>query len=101
MASPVVNTCRLKSGTTTSARALKVAGYPVADHRIRPKQMQQKALHDKLVATLLGHGYFETGDPRHLEVGVADARAQSIIAAHIGCDLPWRGRANSNHRSTR
>jgi len=59
----IVNLGLPKTGTTTLARALKVAGYKVADHRIRPKQTDKVALHNKFVADLLYHSYFETGDP--------------------------------------
>jgi len=59
----IVNLGLPKTGTTTLARALKVAGFKVADHRIRPKQTDNTGLHDRFVADLLYHGYFETGDP--------------------------------------
>lgn len=64
----VVNLGLPKTGTTTLARALKIAGFKVADHRVRPKQTDVKSLHNQYVAELLYRGYFETGDPgAHLE----------------------------------
>ena len=59
----VVNLGLPKTGTTTLARALKLAGFKVADHRIRPRQTPRAELHDAFVADLLYRGYFETGDP--------------------------------------
>ncbi len=59
----VVNLGLPKTGTTSLARALKIAGYRVADHRIRPRQTQSAALRDAFVADLLYRGYFDSGDP--------------------------------------
>ena len=42
----VVNLGLPKTGTTTLARALKMAGFKVADHRVRPKQTTVKSLHN-------------------------------------------------------
>ena len=59
----VVNLGLPKTGTTTLARALKIAGYRVADHRIRPRQTDNPDLADAFVADVLYRGYFLTGDP--------------------------------------
>jgi hypothetical protein len=59
----VVNLGLPKTGTTSLARALKLAGYRVADHRIRTHQTVTPALRDAFVADLLYRGYFQTGDP--------------------------------------
>jgi hypothetical protein len=59
----VVNLGLPKTGTTSLARALKIAGYRVADHRIRPRQTASPALRDAFVADLLYQGYFHSGDP--------------------------------------
>lgn len=59
----VVNLGLPKTGTTSLARALKVAGLRVADHRIRARQTQNTDLHDAFVADLLYTGYFQAGDP--------------------------------------
>ncbi|MCX7566199.1 sulfotransferase family protein [Sulfitobacter sp. F26169L] len=62
----VVNLGLPKTGTTSLARALKLAGYRVADHRIRARQTQTPALKDAFVADLLYQGYFHSGDPAQL-----------------------------------
>lgn len=59
----VVNLGLPKTGTTSLARALKIAGFRVADHRIRPRQTATAALKDAFVADLLYQGYFQSGDP--------------------------------------
>lgn len=59
----VVNLGLPKTGTTTLARALKTSGYKVADHRVRPRQTQDKALHRAFVGDLIYEGYYATGDP--------------------------------------
>jgi hypothetical protein len=59
----VINLGLPKTGTTTLARALRRAGYHVADHRIQAKQTKRAALEEAFVADLLYQGYFETGDP--------------------------------------
>lgn len=63
MSLEVVNLGLPKTGTTTLARALRRAGYKVADYRIRPRQTRDTGLHGQFVADLLYRGYFETGDP--------------------------------------
>ena len=62
----LVNLGLPKTGTTTLARALKIAGFRVADHRIRPRQTDTAALQDAFVAELLYKGYFHSGDPAEL-----------------------------------
>lgn len=59
----VVNLGLPKSGTTTLARALREAGYTVADYRIRRRDTEDKALHGRYVAGRMYHSYFTTGDP--------------------------------------
>lgn len=59
----VVNLGLPKTGTTTLARALRRAGFHVADHRIRPRQSKDPDLQNAFVAEVLYKGYFETGDP--------------------------------------
>lgn len=59
----IVNLGLPKTGTTSLARALKMAGFRVADHRIRPRQTDTDALKDAFVADLLYRGYFQSGDP--------------------------------------
>ncbi|UWR23739.1 sulfotransferase [Sulfitobacter sp. S190] len=63
MSLAVVNLGLPKTGTTTLARALKLAGYRVADHRIRKRQTEDAELHDAYVADLLYRGYYLDGDP--------------------------------------
>lgn len=62
----VVNLGLPKTGTTSLARALKIAGFRVADHRIRPRQTENPTLKDAFVADLLYKGYFQSGDPAEL-----------------------------------
>ncbi|MHA6264049.1 hypothetical protein ACXYMO_12670 [Arenibacterium sp. CAU 1754] len=52
-----------KSGTTSLAKALRMAGLRVADHRIRGRNTSDPALKGAYVAELMYQGYFETGDP--------------------------------------
>ena len=59
----VVNLGLPKSGTTTLARALREAGYKVADYRIRWRDTENKALRGRYVGGQMYHGYFATGDP--------------------------------------
>jgi hypothetical protein len=59
----VVNLGLPKSGTTTLAHALKLAGLKVADYRIRRRQTPEVERHNAYVADLMYRGYFETGDP--------------------------------------
>ena len=50
-----------KSGTTTLAKALRLAGLRVADHRMRGRN--DPGHKGQFVARLLYRGYYETGDP--------------------------------------
>ncbi|WP_417523873.1 hypothetical protein [Marinovum sp.] len=61
----VINLGLPKSGTTTLARALRKAGLHVADHRIKPVQTEDRALHGRFVGEMLYDGYFLRGDPLH------------------------------------
>ena len=65
----VVNLGLPKSGTTTLARALKMAGYKVADHRIRPKQTDNSDIHNAYVADLIYRGFYHAGDPAAMMPG--------------------------------
>lgn len=55
-----------KTGTTTLARALRISGLRVADHRLRGRHSTDGSLRGAFVAELLYRGYFETGDPAAL-----------------------------------
>ena len=59
----VINLGLPKSGTTTLARALRKAGLHVADHRIKPMQTDNAALHGRFVGEMMYDGYFLRGDP--------------------------------------
>jgi hypothetical protein len=59
----VVNLGLPKSGTTTLARALRAAGFTVADYRIRKGQSQKPELRRRWVGGQMYHGYFTSGDP--------------------------------------
>ncbi|MEM8577508.1 MAG: sulfotransferase [Pseudomonadota bacterium] len=61
MSLQIVNLGLPKTGTTTLARALRLAGYRVADHRIRARQDAARA--GQYVADLLYRGRFEADDP--------------------------------------
>ena len=61
----VINLGLPKSGTTTLARALRKAGLHVADHRIKPVQTDDAALHGRFVGEMMYDGYFLRGDPLH------------------------------------
>lgn len=59
----VINLGLPKSGTTTLARALKIAGLKTADYRIRRRQTQDPDLQGAFVGKLMYDGYFHAGDP--------------------------------------
>lgn len=59
----VINLGLPKSGTTTLARALRIAGLATADYRIRRRQVGDAARQGVFVGALLYRGFFETGDP--------------------------------------
>ena len=52
-----------KSGTTTLAKALRLAGLNVADHRMRGRNTTDKSLKGAFVAELLYRGFYQNGDP--------------------------------------
>ena len=59
----VVNLGLPKSGTTTLARALRVSGLKVADHRVRGHQTEDESLKSAFIGDLLYRGYYGSGDP--------------------------------------
>ncbi|CUH68427.1 hypothetical protein TG4357_03570 [Thalassovita gelatinovora] len=59
----VINLGLPKSGTTTLARAMKIAGLKTADYRIRRRQTENSEIHGAFVGKLMYDGYFHTGDP--------------------------------------
>ncbi|KNG92393.1 hypothetical protein [Pseudaestuariivita atlantica] len=61
----VVNLGLPKTGTTTLARALGRASLKVADHRIKPEQTGNAALHHSFVGVQMYRDFFDTGDPLH------------------------------------
>ncbi|WP_282094481.1 sulfotransferase [Epibacterium ulvae] len=61
----VVNLGLPKSGTSTLARALREAGYRVADHRLRERERDEPGKRRVFVAELLYRGYYKSGDPMH------------------------------------
>lgn len=68
-----------KSGTTTLAKALRVAGLKVADHRIRGRNTADPALKGLYVAEVLYRGYFEAGDPAALIPDVTAISEMSML----------------------
>ena len=75
----VVNLGLPKSGTTTLAKALRLAGYVVADHRLRGRNTDDPAQKGSLVADLLYRGYFETGDPAAHLPGITALSEMSVL----------------------
>lgn len=82
----VVNLGLPKSGTTTLAKALRLAGFTVADHRLRGRNAPDIAQKGMLVADLLYRGYFETGDPAAHLPGID---ALSEMSALRGAKSLW------------
>lgn len=74
----VVNLGLPKSGTTTFNKALAASGWRVADHRIRPRQTADAALHGAFVGDLMYRGYFGSGDPLAL-FGGFDAISETSV----------------------
>ena len=79
----IVNLGLPKSGTTTLAHALKVAGLTVADYRIRRRQTEDRALHGAYVGALIYRGFFETGDPLALMPGFQGFAEISCLTSHV------------------
>jgi hypothetical protein len=75
----VVNLGLPKSGTTTLARALRLAGLKVADHRMRGRDVHDPAMKGAFVADLLYRGYFETGDPAQFLPGIGALSEMSML----------------------
>ncbi|MEY8829034.1 hypothetical protein AB9K34_11565 [Sedimentitalea sp. XS_ASV28] len=75
----VVNLGLPKSGTTTLAKALRMAGYVVADHRLRGRNRQDSAQKGTPVADLLYRGLYETGDPAAYLTGITALSEMSVL----------------------
>ncbi len=79
----VVNLGLPKSGTTTLAHALRLAGLKVADYRIRRRQTPDAELHNAYVADLMYRGFFETGDPlAHMDDFDGFSEVSCLTATH-------------------
>lgn len=63
MSLKVVNLGLPKSGTTTLGKALKLAGFNVADHRLRDREEDRPGKRRIFVGSLLYKGLYERGDP--------------------------------------
>lgn len=63
MSLKLINLGLPKSGTTTLGKALKQAGWNVADHKLRPPQVDDPAMAGRLVGDLMYQGYYGSGDP--------------------------------------
>ncbi len=70
-----------KSGTTTLAKALRLSGMVVADHRLRGRNTKDPSKKGRYVADLLYRAYFDTGDPAAL---MPFALIRAIRAHHPG-----------------
>lgn len=68
-----------KSGTTTLAKALRLAGLRVADYRIRGRNTSDPKLKGAYVAELLYQGYYRTGDPAALMPDVTAISEMSML----------------------
>lgn len=77
----VVNLGLPKTGTTTLAKALRLAGLTVADRRLRGRNASEAAPKGAFVADLLYRGYFETGDPGAFLGKVAAISEMSVLRA--------------------
>jgi len=69
MSLKVVNLGLPKTGTTTLARALRRAGYRVADRKVKDLEAKPDKPAVTFVADLMYQGYYETGDPGALLTG--------------------------------
>lgn len=74
----MVNLGLPKSGTTTLAKALRMSGLIVADHRLRGRH--GAGLKGRYVAEMLYRGYFDTGDPGALLPGIEAISETSMIS---------------------
>lgn len=68
-----------KSGTTSLAKALRMAGLRVADFRIRGRNTSDAELKGAFVAELMYRGYFETGDPAALMPEITAISEMSML----------------------
>lgn len=68
-----------KSGTTTLAKALRLAGFKVADHRLRGRNAPVLSQKRALVAELLYRGYFESGNPAEHLPGIEAISEMSVL----------------------
>lgn len=82
----VINLGLPKTGTTTLARALRLAGLKVADRRIRGRSTSDATLKGQFVADLLYRGYFQSGDPGAY---LSDIDAISEMSLLRGEDSLW------------
>lgn len=69
-----------KSGTTTLARALRLSGLRVADHRLRARNAPDPSMKGAFVAELLYRGLFETGDPLALLPNIDAISEMSMLS---------------------
>ncbi|MCB1343622.1 MAG: sulfotransferase family protein, partial [Pseudooceanicola sp.] len=69
-----------KSGTTTLARALRLSGLRVADHRLRGRNAPDPSMKGAYVAELLYKGFFETGDPLALLPNIEAISEMSMLS---------------------
>ncbi|WP_109464331.1 sulfotransferase family protein [Albibacillus kandeliae] len=68
-----------KSGTTTLAKALRLSGMVVADHRLRGRNTKDPSKKGRYVADLLYRAYFDTGDPAALMPEVTAISEMSMM----------------------
>ncbi|WP_425043781.1 hypothetical protein [Primorskyibacter sp. S87] len=79
MSLQAVNLGLPKTGTTTLAKALRLSGLSVADHRLRGRQVDDPVLKKQFVADVLYRGYFATGDPLAEIPGIGAISEMSML----------------------
>jgi len=98
----VVNLGLPKSGTTTLAKALRLSGLAVADHRIRGRNTTSlPKMKGAFVADLLYRGYFETGDPAEFMPDIMAISEMSMLRGKTSlwpqCDFSLVAALKAHH----
>lgn len=86
MSLDVINLGLPKSGTTTLKHALMAAGYSVADHRLKDREMPHDPTDRAFVGAMLYEGLYKFGDPAAL---LRDYDALSEVSFIYGGNSVW------------